>query len=122
MWDGRRLTPTRAPERRRISITPSWPRALCHQKALCVTRASHEGGEEAVEGFGEANAPISWKQAPNLCVSGSPKSVLLHLPWVSVCRGVLAPEFEVRLRHRGRYSWFEGLLCAGLPRKKVSGL
>lgn len=59
-----------------------------------VTRPSHEGGEEAVERFGEPNAPISGKQAPNLCVSGSPKSGLLHLPWASVCRGVLAPEFE----------------------------
>jgi hypothetical protein len=80
----------------RITITPSWPQGPVPSKGpRYVTRAaSREGGEEAVEGFGEANAPISSKQAPNLCVSGSPKSVLLHLPWASVCRGVLAPEFE----------------------------
>lgn len=94
MWDGRRLTPTRTLECRRISITPPWPRAqgpVPSKGPRCVT---HEGGEAAVEGFGEANAPISWKQAPNQCVSGSPKSVLLHLPWASVCRGVLPPVFE----------------------------
>lgn len=122
MWDGRRLTPTRTLECRRISITPPWPRAqgpVPSKGPRCVT---HEGGEEAVEGFGEANAPISWKQAPNLCVSGSPKSVLLHLPWASVCRGVLPPVFESPATAQRADSWFEGLLHAGLPWKKASGL
>ena len=90
---------------RRIIITPSWPQGPVSSKGPhCVTRASRGGGEDAVEGFEEPNVPISLRQAPNLCVSGSPKLVLLHLPWASVCCGVLTPELESPATAQRRYS------------------
>lgn len=109
------------PDQHHTILGPA-PRALCHQKAFAVlhdllTRAgkrrSKGSGNPTRQSVGSRRLTCASRDHPNqvFCICRGPRSVVAssHL------------NSRVRLRHRGRYSWFEGLLYAGLPWKKVSG-